>query len=157
MQSSARFVCGCVLAVAGLVAAIGIALAPGVVLDAQGAAPPPQAIEQLPRPAVLTPIAGFYHVKGTTTDGNSYEGTVLVEKIENGRFTFHWMLRGGISCFGVAEFHGSGAMGDFLFVAYRQGQTIGLAAFKIETVEGKTRLSGVKGNTETLSWLKGLE
>lgn len=111
--------------------------------------------EQLPQPAELKPIDGYYAVAGQDHEGRGYLGTLLIRK-SGDNYIFTWLLESGVSCKGVG-------MRDVneLSVAGVTGNGICVFRLTITEVNGRPRLAGKyatgdKQGSEVLTWLRGL-
>jgi hypothetical protein len=105
---------------------------------------PPADLPPPPRPALQE---GWYDVAGT-------EGIALAclnQASEPGYWDVRW--------YGPAGFvRGVGRQdGSLFWVAYRDGNTIGLCSYKLEQRGGRLRLAGETGTKETLTWFKELK
>ena len=111
--------------------------------------------EQLPPPAELKPIEGFYAVAGLDHEGRGYFGTLLIGK-HGSNYVFTWLLESGVTCKGVGM-----RDANEVSVAGLTGGGICVFRLTITVVDGKPRLAGKYATgdlqgSEVLTWLRGL-
>lgn len=106
----------------------------------------------MPKLAPLPTLQGYYHVAGESKEGGTYEGTVTIQPVFNGRYYIRWALLNHQVYEGIGDLDG-----EALWTAYSTQNSIGLTRFRVGLKDGKPHMVCDRGIKEEWTWLRGFD